>query len=96
MSTHTLVPLRSPTGTMFLQPGLKEFNSRSRSISPLPSAVGKPCVHSPVIGHDASYMTYPAEGFGGQPDSSSSYTHPGASAGGRNTFGSWETSTVGV
>jgi hypothetical protein len=72
--------------TMFLQPGLREFNSRSRSISPFPSTVGhiEPRTSGLLnIVHN--------EGVSDQ-YASLSHARPAFSAG--NSFGSWEMSMV--
>jgi hypothetical protein len=64
---------------MFLQPRLKDLNSRSQSTSPFPSNVGKP---------GANYMSRALVSAGNQSDSESSRAHFG------DSFGSGDMSLV--
>jgi hypothetical protein len=83
---------------MFLQPRLKDFNSKSRSTSPFPF-ISHPRGHSGLIGQDASHMSRPAsvEGvniFNNQTEPGSSRARLTTSAG--NSIGSWDMSMVSM
>jgi hypothetical protein len=72
---------------MFLQPRLKDLNSKSRSTSPFPSTIMQPRTYSGLIGQDASYISRHD-----QSDLGSLDTYPVPSAG--NSIGSWDMSLV--
>ena len=81
---------------MFLQPRLKDFNSKSRSTSPFPF-ISQAHGHSGLIGQDASSMSRPVEGvniFDNQTELGSSRACLTTSAG--NSIGSWDMSMVSM